>query len=53
VKYFDYFKRKEKDERTDRRAEGQTGGSMYGWAASKKEKAKERTKCLLLSSSLE
>jgi hypothetical protein len=47
------LKGKKKVERTDRRAEGQTVGSMYGWAASKKEKAKERTKCLLLSSSVE
>jgi len=37
------LKGKRKNGRTDRRAEGQTGGSMYGWAASKKEKAKERT----------
>jgi len=39
------LKGKKKNERTDRRAEGQTGGSMYGWAANKKEKAKEVTKC--------
>jgi hypothetical protein len=47
------LKGKKKDERTDRRIEGQTGGSMYGWATSKNEKANERTGCSLLSSTVE